>query len=279
MSRLGRVLLISVLCMSALTTSARSTRSRSARVRARHSLEFFNTHNVLRIESYLSFQTNNGLMNVGYPNVLFRYGLIKVLELRLGLELSSTYDATTYTTKTGINPIQPGLRVRLLKPHKFVPAMALTAGVTIPMAASPVFRQTYWAPFAQISAEQDITSKLSFEYDLGMQWDADNFQRSYFTSVNMEYDFTPASTVYADLYYLQPESDQSDVRVDVGVNRTITQNLQFDLSMGAGLTAAAPEFFFNIGFIFAYNNWKKVLQHKNSFAHRPPPRHISSPMK
>ena len=204
----------------------------------------------------------------GYPNVLFRYGLIKVLELRLAVELSSSYDVTAYTTKTGFNPVQPGLRIRLLKPHKFIPAMAFMGGLSIPKAASNPYRQTYWAPFFQLSAEQDITSKLSFEYALGMQWDGDSFQRSYFTSINMEYDFTPASTVYADLYYLQPESDQPDVRIDIGVTRSITNNLQFDLSTGAGLTAAAPEFFFNIGFIFAYNNWKKGFQHKNSFAHR-----------
>ena len=208
-------------------------------------------------------------MTTGYPNLLIRYGLIKVLELRLGLELASVNDRNAYTVHTGINPIQPGVKIRFIKPKGLVPATAFTGSFSIPKAASPVFRQTYWAPTFQFSAEQDITPQLSLEYALGMQWDGGDFSRSYFTSINMEFDFTPASTVYADAYLLQPEKNQSDIRIDVGVNRTISPNLQFDLSTGAGLTPAAPEFFFNIGFIFSYNSWKKLLLHKNSFIQRP----------
>ncbi|MCW3127414.1 MAG: hypothetical protein JWO03_3072 [Bacteroidetes bacterium] len=249
----------------------------SASQRIRHSIEFFNDHNTLRIEGYLSFQANNGLLTTSYPNVLFRYGLIKILELRLGVQLSSINDLAKYTSKTGIAPIQPGLKIRLVKPKGFVPATAFTASFVIPHAATSQLRQTYWAPSLIFSAEQDITEKLSFEYALGMQWDPDNFQRGYFTTLNMEYDFTPESTVYADAYLLKPEQTQADIRVDIGVNRTITKNLQFDLSAGAGLTNAAPEFFFNIGFIFSYGDWKKLAMKKNSYTNRPA-QHTAPPL-
>ena len=271
--KMAQLFLIVVFCSCITTSLIAKTKS----ARARHSMEFFNTHNVLRIESYLSFQTNNGVMTTGYPNLLIRYGLIKVLELRLGLELSSVNDHNSYTVHTGINPIQPGFKIRLVKPKGLVPATAFTGSISIPKAASPAFRQTYWAPTFQFSAEQDITPKLSLEYALGMQWDGSDFSRSYLTSINMEFDFTPTSSVYADAYWLLPEHDQSDIRIDVGVNRTITQNLQFDLSTGAGLTPAAPEFFFNIGFIFSYNSWKKLLMHKNSFTQRPVAHPSSTP--
>jgi hypothetical protein len=265
MMRAYRLFLLLILLSGAVPAMARF----SAAQRVRHSIEFFNANNTLRLETYLSFQTNNGLMTTSYPNLLIRYGLIKVLELRLGIQLTSLNDVTKYSAKTGIAPLQPGLKIRLVKPKGFIPATAFTGSLTIPHAATASLRQTYWAPSLVFSAEQDITEQLSFEYALGMQWDPDNFQRGYLTTINMEYDFTPRSTVYADAYLLKPERDQADVRVDIGVNRTITKNLQFDVSTGLGLSPAAPEFFFNIGFIFSYGDWKKLLMKKNSFTNRP----------
>ena len=259
----GAVLFL-LLC-SALPAMARFGHSQ----RIRHSIEFFNDHNTLRIESYLSFQANNGLLTTSYPNVLLRYGLIKVLELRLGIQLTSVNDMIRYSAKTGLAPLQPGLKIQIVKPHGYIPAMALTGSVTIPHAASESLRQTYWAPLLIFSAEQDITERLSLEYAVGMQWDADNFQRGYLTSLNMEYDFTRKSMVYADAYLLQPERDQTDIRVDIGVSRELNRYILFDLSAGTGLTKAAPEFFFNAGFVFTYGDWKKLRVKKNRYATRP----------
>ncbi len=259
-----QVLCLFFLC-SALTASARFGRTN----RIRHSMDFFSNNNTLRIETYLGFQANNGLLTTSYPNMLIRYGLIDILELRLGVQVSSVNDRSRFTSQTGLTPLQPGLKLQLCKARKYRPAVAFTSSITIPHAATDGMRQTYWAPLFVFSAEQNITRRLSFEYALGMQWDADNFQRGYLTSLNMEYDFSARSTVYADAYLLQPENGQTDLRLDVGVNRQVTTHLQFDLSMGAGLTPAAPEFFFNAGFIFAYGNWKR-LAHKNGAQQRPP---------
>ena len=238
---------------------ARATAHHSSRgIKSRHSIDFMSTHNTLQIEGYLNFQSNNGQLTTGYPNALIRFGFIKVLELRLAVEALTIVDRVNYTTRTGINPLQLGFKVRFLNPKGYRPAMAFTGSITMPTFATSNFRQTYWAPQLQISAEQDITSRLSFEYALGIQWDADNFQRSYYSSINMEYDFTSSNTVYADFYYMQPIIDATDMRLDVGINRGINQYLRFDFSTGAGLTTAAPEFFFNFGLILAYHDWKKA---------------------
>lgn len=260
-----QVLCLLFLC-SALTASARFGRTN----RIRHSFNFFSAHNTLQLETYLGFQANNGLLTTSYPNMLIRYGIIDVLELRVNVQVNSVNDRAHWTAQTGLAPLQPGLKLQLCKPKKFRPAVAFTASVTVPHAASESIRQTYWAPLLLFSAEQNITQHLSFEYDLGMQWDADNFQRGYLMALNMEYDFTPLSSVYADAYLLQPESGgQADMRLDVGVNRQLTKHLQLDLSMGAGLTPAAPEFFFNAGFIFAYGDWKRLAAHKNNYQRHP----------
>ncbi|MBS1687016.1 MAG: transporter [Bacteroidetes bacterium] len=257
-----RQVLCLVFLFSALGASARFGRTN----RIRHSMDFFSNNNTLRIESYLGFQANNGLMTTSYPNMLIRYGLIDILELRLNVQVSSVNDRARWTTQTGLTPLQPGLKLQLCKAKKLRPAVAFTSSITIPHAATDGMRQTYWAPLFVFSAEQNITQRLSFEYALGMQWDADNFQRGYLTSLNMEYDFSTTSTVYADAYLLQPESgSQTDMRLDVGVNRQLTKHLQLDLSMGAGLTPAAPEFFFNAGFIFAYGDWKRMAMHKGNY--------------
>jgi len=246
-------------------TFAVSARHRSHHLHnTRHLLSFLNANNTFQVEGYLNFESNNNVYTTAHPSLLFRYTVFDRLEFRLGMDITTINDFTKHTTQTGISPLVPGIKLRFNQPKKFLPAFALTCSVAIPKAATDNLRQTYFAPSLFFSAEQDITSKLSFEYALALQWDPDNFQRMYFGSLNMEYDFVNATTFYSDFYVLKPEQDALDLRLDIGVNRTISKNIQFDFSTGAGLTKASPEFFFNAGFIFSYNgmNRKKAMHPK-----------------
>ncbi len=237
-----------------LVASARhpSSRRHSPKIRrVKHSVLFLNEHNTLQVESYINFENNNGVVTASYPSLLLRYGILNRLELRLAFDLATIKDFNLHSTRTGFTPLQPGFKVRFNEPRKFLPAFGFTGSVIIPMAASPVMKQTYFAPSLIFSAEQDITKELSFEYTAGMQWDADNFQRIYTGSVNFEYDMAAHSTFYGDFYLFKPEKDAIDLRADVGFNQTITSNLQFDISLGSGLTTTTPEFFLSAGLQFS----------------------------
>jgi hypothetical protein len=225
-------------------------------------VQFFNEHNTFQFESSLNFQVKGDSVQVSYPSFLFRYGLLNYLELRLAFDLASTKNGSHSDIKTGITPLQPGFKIKFNEPQaaRHIPAFAVTGSVTVPKAASVVNRQTYWAPVFNFSAEQDITDKLSFEYAAGMRWDADNFQRTYFGSVNMEFDATKKFTVYADAYIFKTEQTKIDIRTDVGFNRSLNKWMQLDLSVGTGLNNYSPDFFMTAGIQFAAKSKNRAIQ-------------------
>jgi hypothetical protein len=233
--------------------------------------------NAFQVESYLNFETNNGQLTIAHPSLLLRYGIIDILELRLNLDCSTVQDEIANTSKTGFSSLQPGFKIRINKPKLYLPSFAFTGSVVVPMVASKDFRQTYWSPTLLLSAEQDFdkNSKYSIEYNAGLYWDADNFQRIYTASLNAEIDVTSTTTFYTDFYLFKPTQTPIDIRVDLGANYDVNRFLQFDFSLGAGLTKAAPEFFLNAGFIFSYNNLKKHLV-QNDFKKSTPKRKIDN---
>lgn len=262
--------LIFLLSLSVTSLSARPRRSRSHHpAKAHHSVLFFSGHNSFEAETYFNFENNAGVLTMSHPSWLFRYGLKSVIEFRLNLDFSTVVDLHTGLRRTGLMPLQPGIKFRFNEPRKFLPAFSITASVTIPKAANAVMSQTYYAPSFLLSAEQDITSKLSFEYSAGMQWDADNFNRLYSAAVNFEDDVTTLSTFYGDVYLFKDEFNPIDIRADVGFNQTISSGLQFDFSAGTGFTNNSPEFFFSTGFVFSAQRRKKNATSKSPGIHIP----------
>jgi hypothetical protein len=229
----------------------RAKRVHTRRANTRHSLLFFTNHNSFVAETSVNFERDTGSLMVTHPSLLLRYGVLGLLEFRLGVDIATVKDLNTNRFKSGLMPLQPGLKIQFNRAHKFLPAFTLTGSVVIPMAASPIMQQTYFAPYIIAGAEQDITKKLSFEYDAALQWDADNFHRIYSGIINCEYDITSRSTFYGDLYVIKEDGSGWDIRADLGFNQTITPALQFDLSAGYGFTSSAPQFFLTAGLYFS----------------------------
>ena len=251
MKRLA-LLVFLTLQVAVLMSAPRARRSRSHHVsKTRHSVMFFAGHNSFTVETSTNIENNAGVLTISHPSFLVRYGLLSILEFRLNVDVTTIKDMNTGISKTGIMPLQPGLKVKLNQPRKFLPSFSFTASVILPKASTSNMRQTYYGPYLIASAEQDITKKLSFEYAAGLQWDADNFHRIYSTTINFEYDVRDLSTFYGDVYVFKEDGNPFDVRADIGFNETINSNLQFDFSSGAGFTSGSPEFFLSAGLFFS----------------------------
>ncbi|MFN8276628.1 MAG: transporter [Chitinophagales bacterium] len=216
-------------------------------VHFRHGFFFFSTPRQLQCETYFNFEAQGNQLTTAVPSVLLRYGIIDQLEIRAGMDVQQFTDNESGSGKWGVTPMQIGAKVRFNRARKLLPSFALTAGLTLPVIATARFRQTYYAPLLLLSAEQDFGSQLSFEYAVGLNWDADNFNRIWLASINMEYDFNSKSSVYADAYFIADPLNGNDLHADIGINRQLHRILLLDYSTGFGLTRAAPDFYTSLG--------------------------------
>jgi hypothetical protein len=231
----------------------------------KHNYFFFSGHNTLQIEAYLNYENGVLQRSVSYPSFLFRYGVLDVVELRATFDINTTRDQPSIN-KTGITPLQLGAKFRFNKPDlkRRIPAFTLTAMVTFPRLATESLRQTYWAPQLLLSAEQDISSKLSLEYAAGFQMDPDNFKPSLLASLNSEYDLTDRTSFISDLYFVKQQTDLPDMRLDAGINYMVYKNLWFEFVAGSGLTRNSPDYYLSAGFQWAVRVKKKKINGANS---------------
>src|SRR5258706_1529842 len=99
------------------------------------------------------FQTESGLsytredantISFTHPSSLFRYGIISGFELRLEAEAKSLRSGGGITC-TGIEPISVGFKAHLFDEHGIVPHTSILGSVTLPLAATSIFRGTSYA--------------------------------------------------------------------------------------------------------------------------------------
>jgi len=220
----------------------------------RHTVNFANNAGVFGVETRLGFELGRYKSSVWMPDILVRYGVTDFLEVSCYTQiLYEQSDADRF----GFSVVQPSTKFVLNKQRGFVPRFAITYYMTLPKASTKDFKtdNNFFAPALCASAEQDITKKLSFEYAAGIAWDPSDLSRLYFTSLNAEYDIKNI-TLFNNVYFSQ--SNISEFRYDLGLNQSLTQNIQLELLAGVGVVKNTPSFFCTIGIFFSANTKRRV---------------------
>ena len=202
------------------------------------------------------------------PNVLFRYGVNDFMELRLGLTLSYTkennkgdddknnlYPDSQSDDRHGNNGSfnfdapSAGVKFKLGKQNGIVPSTAVILQAVSSILSSESSKD-YIDPSIVFCFHNSVSDKFGLGYNFGVNiQNGFNEAAGIFYSLSGSYSFSDKVSVFAEyfgstnIYYLVPDNG-----ADLGVTYLINNNIQLDLSAGAGLGDIDDEFFIGTGF-------------------------------
>lgn len=194
------------------------------------------------------------------PGTLARIGVGSRTELRLGWAGLVEVDANGETD--GVADAELGAKVSLRTGETGGPAMALLAGVSLPVGDDE-FTSDRYDPSFRLAVEHDLAERVSLGYNLGMAWSSEvtgggpgrravreTFSRFVYTAA-LGFALSPRLGAFAEVFGEEPVDapGSSDVSVDGGFTYRVRPNLQLDLFGGAGLTDDAADWFVGTGFV------------------------------
>jgi len=194
-----------------------------------------------------------------FPGTLFRRGALNRMELRLGYGgavWEQTRQAGQSTDASGSGDMGIGTKIYFWEEQKWVPEVALLAGVVLPVGKEQ-FSRGRPDPSFRFSLSHTLSDRLSLGYNLGPAWeseleetgDRDTFSLFDYTAV-LGIGLNERAGLFVEVFGQIPFNAKGGPRhsFDGGLTYLIRDNLQIDGSAGIGLSDSADDWFVGLGF-------------------------------
>jgi hypothetical protein len=187
--------------------------------------------------SDLSSSTDNYTYNLS----LFRYGILDNMELRL----AAGYQSTTLTDKFtntdqefhGITPLRLGTKIGITKADGWKPQVSFVGMLSLPFAASSDLKPDTTGMDFRFLFDHFLSDRSSFGYNIGARLGPDDPESAYIYVVTYSYSFRDHISFFTNVYGDLPEHSTANHLWDAGFTYLANNDLQFDLSVGSGITA------------------------------------------
>ncbi|MBU1369122.1 MAG: transporter [Bacteroidetes bacterium] len=193
-----------------------------------------------------------------YNTTLLRFGLLKNLELRLGLEyLGEKVEIKkndTLNSFSGLSPIYTGFKVKIADEDGWKPEIAFLGGLVLPFTANDDFKPEYSAATVRFAFSHTLSERFSLGYNLGAEWGGVTAIPGYFYSIAIGFGLAENLGLFVESYGLIPEEGVSEHLIDAGFTYLIIPNFQIDISGGIGLNNNAIDNFISLGFTYRFIN-------------------------
>ncbi len=190
---------------------------------------------------------NNRLFST--PELLAKYGITDQLEFRIKTSYSTRIEHYIPNDKvtSGIEPVEIGLKLAVLKEKRWIPKTALLFQTGIPRVSTGAFRAKHLAPTLRLLMENNITDRFSLNYNAGAEWDGFETDPEWMYSVVPGIDIGDHFHVFTELYCFLQNNEPSEYTLDGGMEYFIGKNIALDVCSGFGLNKAASPFFLTLG--------------------------------
>ncbi len=187
-----------------------------------------------------------------YPEPLLRYGILEDwLELRLGWNYAS--EETGAARTSGGEDLYLGFKIGLTPQDEFLPEMALIPQMTVPTGAN-AFTSDEALPGLNWIYSWEINDFLSVAGSTQFNRARDEVTADTYTewaqSVTAGYSLTDELGAYTEWYAFFPNgADTARVEhyFNGGFSYLLSDDIQWDIRAGTGLTGAADDFFVGTG--------------------------------
>lgn len=196
-----------------------------------------------------TYGNNTIIHSLGEP--LLRVGLwVNWLEFRLAM--SPLFQLTDYGNDFGVTDSYIGFKIALAAQNRFIPQITVIPQMTVPTGTSD-FTDGEILPGMNFVYGWQITDSLSVFANTQFHYAIDDNGNSYYSwaqSVSGSLALTDQISAYMEWYTIFPQH-HTQVKVEHylngGFTYLFTNDIQFDIRAGAGLTEVSDNFFAGLG--------------------------------
>ena len=218
---------------------------------------------ILQVETSVQlrrFEAQSVETDIFSTPTLFRFGVGRSLELRLGTDAYSVADETgplgASTESSGFGPIFLGAKYHMMEPTdgSSVPSFGVLVFVELPSGSS-TFRTRLVSGGLLLAADGDLSERFSWGANAGvtaLERDTGDPRGAASLSAALGVSLSDRFGGFAEFAVAGlglPDDERVSI-ADAGVTFLVSPNAQFDLAAGAGLTDPSPDFFVTLGFSF-----------------------------
>jgi len=201
------------------------------------------------------------------PELLLRVGLAENFELRLGWEgytwseeqsageTRSGRRVTRETWTQGGHDVSLGIKYKLLEQDGAIPHFGVIAEMSVP-SGSTVVSSGDVEPGVVLLWAYDVSDSFAVAGNFGLGVPTDGGQRFVQTSASLSFAFSLSERwgAYAEYFGTYPNQRGSDCAhsVNGGLTYLISDDVQLDWRIGAGLNEEADDFFTGVGFAWRW---------------------------
>ncbi|MDD5360954.1 MAG: transporter [Ignavibacteria bacterium] len=217
----------------------------------------------LQIESglkYQSFHNDPALTDyaLSVPEILIRYGLLKNLEVRLGMEYAyekhfpgaEEFSGNSSSSSNNINGFRPpslSIKYNFIKGEKFIPKTAVLVTTDVPGIGQESFRLKHFNPELKLAMNNELSEKFDITYNLGVSWDTEGRTKTGFYTLSLGYSPTQLASMFIESYTNYQNGSDPDYNIDFGFSFLVKNNTQVDIYYGQN-TKLKPDYFIGGGF-------------------------------
>jgi hypothetical protein len=194
--------------------------------------------------------------SLAYNSTLFRYGLLKNMELRLGFEYlgdkTRIINTDSVNTTSGFAPLYTGLKIKVRDEEGWRPSVAFIGALVLPFTAAGSYKPGNTGAEMILAFSNTLTDHLSLGYNLGAIWDGKTAAPHYLYSVSLGINISEKMDAFVESYGNIPANGDVQNLADAGLTLKVKPDFQLDLSSGIGITRNAPDYFISFGFTYRF---------------------------
>lgn len=167
------------------------------------------------------------------PTTLFRYGLSRGFEIRMLSQWESLKNITNSTKVNGIDDLEIGAKVQLLKKDNINTEIAFLSHIILPTGTKELSNGKL-GTINKLSVSHELNDSLGLGYNLG--YDYFGYGKGILTySLSLGIAITNLFGMYIESYGDLVEFKNPEANFDAGITYLINDNFQLDFSFGTGI--------------------------------------------
>lgn len=201
-----------------------------------------------QIELGFGLENSNDQFDVttyGIPSALFRYGIAKHLEARLIAEYITYKDLSA--KGNGLPPVALGIKFTISGEKGILPELAILGHVAINDLATENFKANYYSPDLRLSMSHTLSEKFSLGYNLGAEWNAYSNKANGIYTLALGHSFNDKVSCYVEGFGFFYSKNNTHF-ADTGITYALNRDVQFDFSIGKGITKIDESYYIDFGF-------------------------------
>ncbi|MDX2431222.1 MAG: transporter [Bacteroides sp.] len=167
------------------------------------------------------------------PTTLFRYGLTRGIELRLGENLVNYKSESTSEARFGLSDLELGAKFQILKREDINTEIAFLSHVILPTGSEGLSIDGY-GTINKLSLSHELNSFLGLGYNVGYDYFGNSWG-AFTYSIALGAGFNEKLGAYLEFYGRSSDLTGFLVNFDSGITYLLQENLQLDFSFALGL--------------------------------------------